>query len=40
MNNTLKNSLSNLFNKMDNVNLTLQETASDMYLLNNSLGKS
>ena len=31
--------MSNLSNKMDEVNLTLQETASDMDSLNNSLGK-
>jgi hypothetical protein len=39
LNNTLKNSFSNLSNKMYEVNLTLQETASDMDSLNNSLGK-
>ena len=39
LNNTLENSISNLSTKMDEVNLTLQETASDIDSLNNSLGK-
>ena len=39
LNNTLKNSFNDLSNKMDEVNLTLQETASDMDSLNKSLGK-
>ena len=40
LNNTLTKSVSNLFDKMDEVNKTLQETVSDMDALNNSLGKS
>ena len=38
LNNTLKDSMSNLSIKMDKFNLTLQETASNMNSLNNSLG--
>ena len=39
LNNTLKDSMSNLSTKMDKINQTLQEAASDIDTLNNSLGK-
>ena len=40
LNDTLTKSVRNLSDKMDEVNITLQETVSDMDSLNNSLGKS
>ena len=38
LNNTLKSNVSILWNKMDEVNLTLQETVLHVDSLNNSLG--
>ena len=38
LNNTLKSNVSILWNKMDEVNLTLQETVLNVDSLNNSLG--
>ena len=40
LNNTLSKSVSNLSDKLDEVNMTLQETAFDMGALNDSLGKN